>query len=216
MIARTKNILIPRPQNRWKLLVWFLVLFTLASFVRHTFSSSFHSSGFWANDPSERYFEVKELMQNGFWKQANTDTVEIALSVAGRSDEGWFDSDSIERFPCPDLYYIDQLFQEHSEGKFGLTAQKEVYKSIVAQNPDLSQREIYLKFAEAVGWIKDDQFIAYADLFFELDKAPKGHLPVKVPPEIIRPAFKSRHGAPDSPSNFPRLVERVKICSPAS
>ena len=216
MTARTQNTLIPRPQNRWKLLVWFLVLLTLASFARHIFSSSFNSSGFWANDPSERYFEVKELMQNGFWKQANTDTVEIALSVAGRSDEGWFDSDAIERFPCPDLYYIDQLFQEHSEGKFGLTAQKEVYESIVAENPDLSKREIYLKFAEAVGWIKDGQFIAYADLFFEFDKAPKGHLPVKVPPEIIRPAFKSRHGAPDSPSNFPRLVERVKTCSPAS
>ncbi len=208
--------MIPRTRNSSKLLVGFLILFALASFARHTFSISFHSLGFFANDPSERYFEVKELMENGFWKQANTDIVEIALSVTGRSDEGWFDSDSIERFPCTDLYYIDELFKNHSDGKFGLTAQKEVYESIVAQNPDLSKREIYLKFAEAVGWTKEGQFITYADLFFDLDKAPKGHLPVKVPPEIIRPSFKSRHGAPDSPRNFPRLVERVKTCSPAS
>ena len=208
--------MIPQNKNFTWLLAGFLIFFAFSALARHTLSRSFYSLNFFTADPSERYFEIKELMQKGLWKQANTQTVEVALSVSGRSDEGWFDDNAVKRFPCSDLYYIDAIFRQHSDGKFGFSAQKKVYEKIVAKNPDLNEQEIYIKFATAVGWIKNDKFVSYPDLFFDIDKAPKGHLPVKVPTDIIRPSFKSRHGKPDSPRNFSRLMERVNTCSPAS
>ncbi|MEL4895536.1 GUN4 domain-containing protein [Crocosphaera sp. Alani8] len=202
--------------KRW-LIFAFLITFTLVSVVACKASSNGSSPlGIFAVDPSQRYLEVKELLEKQMWKQANTEISEIALSVAGRSNEGWFDANSIKEFPCSDLYYIDQLMMKHSQGRFGLTAQREVYQELEQQGLQKNENEeiIFQHFAEAVGWIKDGEFIAYPDLFFNLDQAPKGHLPVKIPRRALRTSFKSRDGSPDVPRNYTALMRRLEICEP--
>jgi hypothetical protein len=201
--------------GRW---VSFLLLLSLSLFGIVACQSSSASSplGIFSVDPSERYFEVRELMQAGMWKEANTELSEITLNIVGRSNEGWFDAASVERFPCADLYYIDQLMMQHSNGKFGLTAQYEVYQELEQQNLERNENDeiVFQHFAEAVGWIQNGEFMSYPDLFFDLENAPKGHLPVKIPRRALRTSFKSRDGAPDVPRNYTALMNRIEMCTP--
>ena len=89
------------------------------------------------------------------------------LKVAGREEEGWLDSDSIEKFPCEDLRTIDQLWVKYSQGRFGFSVQKQIYQEV---------QEHYRKFGDRVGWRYKENWILYSEITFGLD-APRGHLP---------------------------------------
>ena len=86
-----------------------------------------HSGHIFQHDPSVKYLRIKDLLASNQWKEANTAITELALDVTGRNNEGWIDANAASRFPCPDLHYIDDLMMVHSNGQFGLTAQKQIY-----------------------------------------------------------------------------------------
>ncbi len=133
--------------------------------------------GIVAGDPSEEYIEIRELMAKGDWKAANTMATTVALETAGRLSAGWFDQASIQHFPCAGLYYLDALYSFYSDGRFGIGAQHEVFREIAAAEPDAPPKELFLRFADAVGWREDGDWIPYSELFGDIDAAPKGHLP---------------------------------------
>ena len=173
-----------------------------------------HSGHIFRHDPSEKYLKLKELLANNQWKDANTAIAEIALDVTGRNNEGWIDANAASRFPCPDLHYIDNLMMVHSDGQFGLSAQREVYQQLQEATTETDQSVRFEDFAERVGWFRNGQFVAYQNLVFEPQLAPKGQLPVKIPDSAVRIPFKSRDSTPDRPRSFDALIQRLDQCTP--
>jgi len=54
----------------------------------------------------------------------------VMLKGAGREEKGWLNIKDIEKFPCEDLRTIDQLWVEYSNGSFGFSVQKRIYRSV--------------------------------------------------------------------------------------
>lgn len=162
---------------------------------------------------SNHYIAVKELLKTGDWKAANVRLVEIMLDVTGQRAEGKFDDNSIQNFPCADMVYIDQLVGKYSENKFGFTAQKEVYMEIKKSLGNISEKELFLKFADRVGWRKNGEWVPYNQFDFSAN-APKGQLLVNITEDVLRPSFKSRTGNPKRPHTFAMIMERLAACTP--
>ena len=172
-----------------------------------------HSGHIFQHDPSVKYLRIKDLLASNQWKEANTAITELALDVTGRNNEGWIDANAASRFPCPDLHYIDDLMMVHSNGQFGLTAQKQIYDQLKADN-EPTQSVKFQDFAEQVGWFKDGRYVTYQHLEFQPHLAPKGQLPVKIPESALRIPFKSRDSTPDRLRAFDALIERLDQCNP--
>ncbi|MDY7022950.1 MAG: GUN4 domain-containing protein [Cyanobacteriota bacterium] len=161
---------------------------------------------------SDRYLKARQLLEAGKWQEADEAIFKAALKVAHRDSEGWFDAESIEKFPCADLSYIDLLYRKYSNGKFGLVPQKEVYlntgNKIGEYNP-----ETFNKFASAVGWRQNDRWIQYDQLNYSIGEAPQGHLPPTGQPNTgLRAPFKTRKGNPEKYYTYPVLMKRVETC----
>jgi hypothetical protein len=123
--------------------------------------------------PSEKgvdYTKLRDLLAAGKWKEADEETRSVMLKAAGREEERYLNSKSIENFPCTDLRTIDQLWIEYSKGLFGFSVQKRIYESVGKD---------YGKFGDRVGWRKgmfSKEWLPYNQLTFSLN-APQGHLP---------------------------------------
>jgi hypothetical protein len=76
------------------------------------------------------YINLRNLLAAKKWKEADEETARVMLKVAGREEEGWLDTESIEKFPCEDLRTIDQLWVKYSNGRFGFSVQKRIYQSL--------------------------------------------------------------------------------------
>lgn len=131
-----------------------------------------------SSDKGVDYRHLRDLLKAGKWKEADQETLQVMLKVAGREKEGWLDIDSIENFPCTDLRTIDQLWMKYSNGRFGFSVQKRIWES-VGGNPNADDKT-WWKFCDRVGWLKGfsvmKEWKKYSELTFNL-KAPEGHLP---------------------------------------
>lgn len=127
-----------------------------------------------ANSPSPskqgRYDQLWFYLSEGRWEQADEETRVVMLVVVGREQDGWFDLDSIEQFPCQELQEIDRLWVKASNGRFGFSVQKRIWDEV---------RGDYFKFGDRIGWRKEGQWLTYPQLGFHHEpQPPQGHLPV--------------------------------------
>ncbi len=127
------------------------------------------------------YINLRNLLAAKKWKEADEETLRVMLKVAGREKERWLDTESIDNFPCEDLRTIDQLWVKYSNGRFGFSVQKRIYQSLGGTRE--YDQEVWQKFGDKVGWIKnnqwldyDEQWLGYDELTFS-EKAPEAHLP---------------------------------------
>lgn len=118
------------------------------------------------------YDQLEQLLQAGSWKEADQETAKKMLEVAGRTEEGELDKDSIDNFPCEDLRTIDQLWVKYSNGRFGFSVQKKIWLEVGGK----VDRETECKLGERVGWRKNGSWMDYDDLTFSL-QATVGHFP---------------------------------------
>ncbi|MFP4009463.1 MAG: GUN4 domain-containing protein [Spirulinaceae cyanobacterium] len=99
----------------------------------------------------------------------------------------YYDNNELDRLSCETLQNIDNLWQEASEGKFGLRSQLEIWQEVEVPG-DI--RQTVDKFRDRVGWkrnepLTEDQLFSMRfdrDWRSELDlnyslEAPAGHLP---------------------------------------
>ena len=121
------------------------------------------------------YQPLETYLKNGQWREADEETLKVMLKVADREEQGLLDVESIYNFPCEDLRIIDQLWVKYSKGKFGFSVQKEIYESL--GGTEKYNEKVWSKFCDRVGWRKRDKWLSYSNLNFEIDKAPKAHLP---------------------------------------
>jgi len=141
------------------------------------------------NLTSERevdYTHLQDLLKAGKWKEADKETLKVMLKVADREKQGWLDSDSIQKFPCTDLYTIDQLWVKYSDGHFGFSVQKRIWGRVGKDIYKLGyrvgwRRSRILKEEGMLWWKKEEREVmewrAYSSFDFSLS-AQKGHLPV--------------------------------------
>ncbi|XZN92746.1 MAG: GUN4 domain-containing protein [Microcoleus sp.] len=116
------------------------------------------------------YRPLTKLLKTGKWQKADEHTWEILLSISLREEEGWLSAADIDNFPCTDLRTIDQLWQQYSDGRFGLSVQHQIWESVGGK---------YTEFCDRVGWRVKDNWKYYEELSFR-DSAPPGHLPITV------------------------------------
>ncbi|MEG3850708.1 serine/threonine-protein kinase [Microcoleus sp. herbarium19] len=121
------------------------------------------------------YRQLDRLLASGKWQEADRETAQKMLEVAGRTKDGWLRSEDIDRFPCEDLRTIDQLWVKYSNGRFGFSVQKRIYESLGGTRE--YDRKIWAAFGDRVGWrVNSSKWLHYNDLKFNT-KAPIGHLP---------------------------------------
>ncbi|WRH66415.1 MAG: GUN4 domain-containing protein [Planktothrix sp. GU0601_MAG3] len=118
------------------------------------------------------YHQLEQLLKAGKWKEADQETAQKMLEVAGRTDRGWLDRNSIDDFPCEDLRTIDQLWVKYSDGRFGFSVQKQIWLEVGGK----VDYETEGKLGDRVGWKKNGHWMNYEHLTFSL-QAPLGHLP---------------------------------------
>ncbi|MBD2169433.1 GUN4 domain-containing protein [Calothrix membranacea FACHB-236] len=113
------------------------------------------------------FAKLRDLLAAKKWIEANLETSNVMLSIACPTKGRWLDCESIKRISCEDFYIIDKLWSDYSNGRFGFSAQKFIWKSVNG-NAD--------KFGNLVGWRVNNSWIKYSQFTFSLD-APQGHLP---------------------------------------
>lgn len=129
------------------------------------------------------YTNLRQLLQQKKWKEADEKTWDLMMAAANRQDYGGFNDESFRKFSCEDLRMIDQEWLNASGGKFGFSIQLAIYKQ-TGNTPGSFNLETYRRFRDAVGWQLQGRITAgklYEDLTWGTNApaiAPKGHLPL--------------------------------------
>lgn len=135
------------------------------------------------------YRELTELLSESkwedAWENANYLTYKLMLNAVGKTQGDQLTKEDVKDFPCTDLYKIDKLWVEHSNGKFGFSIQKEIYLSVGGKPDGIFNQSIWRKFSDLVGWVGKDangcNFFYDSEEEFTFDiSAHKGHLPVLI------------------------------------
>jgi uncharacterized caspase-like protein len=138
------------------------------------------------------YKQLRDLLSEGKWRKADEITYSLVLEIAKKDKAKYPNTNTNGELLYTDIRTIDQLWVNHSGGRFGFSTQKKVFVESGCK-PDGSdpywdhEIEAWKKFFERVGWQmrnseeddSDDLFdpwFSYSDANFS-DKAPSGHLP---------------------------------------
>jgi len=127
-----------------------------------------------------RYYKLGYYLQQQQWQAADYETYLVMLEVAGCTQKRYLDIEDIQQFPCDDLQIIDRLWVNYSKtpdypnGKWGFSVQKQIWQEC---GSPMSYNDEWVKFGDRVGWRKDNRWVSYADLIFDLKKSPFGEFP---------------------------------------
>lgn len=128
------------------------------------------------------YTQLKTLLMDRKYKEADEETAHLMLLVCHRQQEGWLRKEDILNFPCTDLQTIDRLWLEYSRRRFGFSVQKRIYQNL--ENQITHKKKLWLSFCEQVGWRVDNKWLNYNEIVFSMT-APTGHLPCGSPPQDL-------------------------------
>ncbi|SKB14570.1 Genome sequencing data, contig C297 [Planktothrix sp. PCC 11201] len=120
------------------------------------------------------YRQLEQFLKARKWKEADEETANKMLEVAGRTKEGWLRVEDIDNFSCEDLRTIDQLWVKYSNGRFGFSVQKRIYQSLGGTRS--YEDKVWEAFGDQVGWRVGGSWLYYEDLKFN-QTAPVGYLP---------------------------------------
>jgi serine/threonine protein kinase len=120
------------------------------------------------------YTKLRDLLVAKNWKEADLETYNRMLEVAGRKFERHLDIKDAENFPCQDLGTIDKLWVKYSGGKFGFSVQKQIYQDL-GGTKDYDYK-VWESFGDKIGWRKGGSWLSYSNLTFRVGHY-MGHLP---------------------------------------
>jgi energy-coupling factor transporter ATP-binding protein EcfA2 len=150
-----------------------------------------------------RYAQLATYLAAHQWRNADKETLQVMVQVAGRESQGYLNINDIRNFPCDDLLIIDNLWVQFSQGQFGFSVQKQIWlevggrlegenrsliSAVTERIPAFIRRillwcsvnlkgddyDTFILFSERVGWRQVKW--EYNRLTFKLS-SPKGHLP---------------------------------------
>lgn len=128
------------------------------------------------------YTKLEQLLATGKWQEADLETTNKILEVAGRQKEGLLDIKSIENFSCADLLAMDRLWVKYSDGRFGFSVQKRIYQSL--GGTEEHDGKVWSAFTEASGWTKKGEWLNYDQITFNTNAA-EAHLPTLVVSGVV-------------------------------
>ncbi|MDJ0556940.1 MAG: GUN4 domain-containing protein [Microcoleaceae cyanobacterium MO_207.B10] len=123
------------------------------------------------------YHKLRDFLANQKWQEADRETTKLMFKITHSESKGRLSISSINNFPCTDLETINKLWVKYSNGKFGFSVQREIWESFGSQNFYLTFYLTVEKFGDRLGWHSIIGWTNYDNLIFDLEKAPKGHLP---------------------------------------
>ena len=101
------------------------------------------------------YTKLEQLLEAGKWQEADRETANKMLEVAGQQKIGWLAGGDIYNFSCPDLRAMDRLWVKYSDGRFGFSVQKQIYQSLGGTKE--YDMEVWKAYETAIGWRKNDR-----------------------------------------------------------
>jgi hypothetical protein len=139
-----------------------------------------------------RYKALLNYLANGRWHEADEETLNVMLEVAGQKDRGYLEREDLEQFPCEDLRIIDQLWVKFSGGRFGFSVQKRIYLETGNKLNGQEYDEEYERFGDRVGWRENKESLDYPDAFTFSMTAPQGYLPRRLLTGVLWTNFDGR------------------------
>ena len=121
------------------------------------------------------YRHLESLLKAQQWQEADLETLNLMLKAKDRKPDELLSNKDITDFPCQVLSEIDRLWVQYSNGRFGFSTQVKIDEDRCIQHSDFYP-VAYRCFAQEVGWIKNDRWIDYSQVKFDIS-APSGHLP---------------------------------------
>lgn len=122
----------------------------------------------------DKYRRLEQFLAAGQWRDADRETNQLMLNLAGRQHKGYLRSEDINKFPASELCIINNLWVAYSQGRFGFSVQHRLWRNLGGSRT--AHQRLFCDFGEAVGWRELHRWKPYAELDFSLD-APPGHLP---------------------------------------
>ncbi|MGQ4648195.1 GUN4 domain-containing protein [Lyngbya aestuarii] len=124
------------------------------------------------------YTKLQDLLSAKKWQEADEETRQKMLEIMGKQQRGYLDNEDMQKFPCKDLFTINQLWLNYTNGCFGFSVQKQIW---IEEGGKLGIYDLmaYEKFAVRVGWRENDTWKSYSELTFVSEKPP-GHLPLSL------------------------------------
>jgi hypothetical protein len=128
------------------------------------------------------YTHLRDLLKAQDWRAADDETYKVMIRAVGKKSGDWFTKDELLNFPCTDLRTIDCLWVKYSQGKFGFSVQKQIYKECGAKlDGQYPSSKIWNKFCDRVGWRKGgrrQEYLDYQNLKADPSLSPAGEFPV--------------------------------------
>lgn len=122
---------------------------------------------------------LKKLFELGKLKDADFETKRLLLELAGRDKEGWLRPQDVESFSPQSLSAIDQLWNKHSDGRFGFSAQSRIWRNLGCNSSAsiFTQTISENQFGQSVHWRVGNVWLSPWDLFKYDFQTPQGSLP---------------------------------------
>ncbi|MBD2517726.1 GUN4 domain-containing protein [Nostoc sp. FACHB-973] len=122
------------------------------------------------------YTELRNLLSQDKWKEADIETTKLMLQVIGKSYWNEVYQEDIDNFSCKDLQTINHLWEEYSHGSFGFRVQQNIWSEMGGQ----VDYETEKRLGDRLGWRKEGNWLDYDQLTFQLSPTtPIGHLPAQ-------------------------------------
>jgi hypothetical protein len=117
------------------------------------------------------YLPLQQLLAEQDFLAADKFTLQKLCELAGPTavQRKWIYFTEVDQFPIEDLQTINALWLVHSEGRFGFSAQREIW---------LSVGKDWEKLWAKIGWKTGNNWTRYPQEFTWNLTAPRGHLPL--------------------------------------
>jgi hypothetical protein len=77
------------------------------------------------------YTKLKALLSDSKWQEANQETWNVMCQAARKNIGSVLTAEEIKRISCDDLQIIDELWRNYSKGRYGFSAQNQIYMSSI-------------------------------------------------------------------------------------
>jgi len=97
--------------------------------------------------------KLEEYLKQGQWKEADEESYQVMIDVLGKQKGDLFRVEELQDFPCEALLTIDELWVKYSQGKFGFSVQKEIFRKCGYKlDGSTITSEVLTDFMDEVGW----------------------------------------------------------------
>ncbi|MEM9216098.1 MAG: GUN4 domain-containing protein [Cyanobacteria bacterium P01_F01_bin.150] len=128
-------------------------------------------------EPKLDFKPLIHFLENEQWRDADSETYQLLLLLAERTEENWLRVKDVDKLPTESLKKMDRIWNSHSGGKFGFTVQKNIWNTANKEKYQIVKGRPFDEFQQLVGWAKGSYTpMEYSEFTFS-QGAVQGHFP---------------------------------------